>query len=77
MGEWIDAKIELPENYNDKKIKLSDGNILTGYYDVKSKTWCGVMPIPLLKKSDNRTVISWLEMDNCDSLLNIKELIHE
>jgi hypothetical protein len=67
--KWISIKDSTPDNYNDKKIKLSDGTVLMGYYDVKSNTWCGSMPEPLLSKDDPREVIEWLELGNCDSLL--------
>lgn len=65
---WVNIADGLPDNYMDKKIKLSDGNVLSGYFDVKSNTWCQNMPIPLLKESDNRTVISWMELANFDSI---------
>lgn len=72
MNEWTNIKDGVPDNYNDKKIKLSDGSMLIGYYDVKSNSWCGSMPVPLLSKNDTRTIVSWLELGNCDSLLQYK-----
>ncbi len=45
-GSWVSIEDGVPDNYNDKKIKLSNNKEILGYYDVKSSTWCQGIGMP-------------------------------